>query len=203
MPKKKVTVTYLCQICLDEHKNRADALQCEERGVAIPEFKRHEVVELVGSSSNKYITVSSGFNFRIQDGTKGVVHDDGGNDDKIDPHLLPAYYEVWIQTSGGPYKRELATVARKYLRKVTINDGASCPLCASSAEMAKDICSPFLTIGSGLFLFKNVPTHKCSNCCVEFFTTKQAKKVELLAKKRIKWPLADTHRLIRELEFRY
>lgn len=201
MPIKKVTVTYLCKICLiREYESREGALSCEERGVAIPEFKRYEVVELFGLLAAQ-ATVSSGYKVKVRDGTRGVVCDEGG--DKHDPHRLPFYYEVWIQTIGGPYKKELALISRESLGKVTVKDGTICPLCSSSAKISKDVCSPFLTMGNGLPLLTNMPLQKCSHCNIEFFTTEQSERVELLVKKKTKWSLANTQRLIKEHLFNY
>ena len=204
MPEKKVTVTYLCEICTEEHNDRESALECEKRGVAIPEFKRHEVVEFVGLSGDVIVTVSSGFRVNVQNGTKGVVHDAVVDNDKsFDPHRLLAYYEVWIRTVGGTYKKELAAISREDIRKVTVRDGALCPLCESSTGITKDVSGPVLNIGDRLPFLRNVPMRKCSDCDVEFFTTQQSKRVGLLIKKETRWPLANTQRLVREDQFQF
>lgn len=197
MPKKKVTITYLCEICLSEFPYQESALVCEKRGVAIPDFKSNEVIELVGLLQ---VTVFSGFKVKLQNGTKGIVNSGGcgRRDDYVEPHKLPAYYEVWIQTPGGPDKKEIVEILRENLRKVIVKDGAFCPLCASAAKPVKEVCHMFLTTKSELPLLKNVPMQKCSNCNAEFFTTEQSKKVELLVRKKIKWPVANTQRLLKE-----
>lgn len=201
VPKKKITITYLCEICFSEHNGLEGALVCEQRGVFIPEFKRHEVVELVGLSADVQVRVSSGFEVRVQNGTKGIVHGEGLSHELSSPHQLPTYYEVWIQTSGGPYKREVAEFSRKNLKIITVKDGTFCPLCASGAKPAKEAHYTFLVLGKGFPLLKNVPMYKCSNCNAEFFTIEQSKKVELLIGKKIKWPVANTHRLLKEFQF--
>jgi DNA-directed RNA polymerase subunit RPC12/RpoP len=206
MPKKKVTVTYLCEICSEEHQSRISALLCEREGVAVPEFKRFEVAELFGFSDKeqKVVNVSSGARFKVGNGMKVVVHDDGGDRNGFpNPHLLPAYYEVWIQTIRGLYRKELASFSRENLRKVKIKDGTICPLCGSRAETAKEMCSPVLTFGSEFSLLSNASIQKCLNCGGKFFTAQQLRVVEMFIKKNSKWPLANTRRLVEERRFQY
>lgn len=202
MPEKKVAVTYLCEICLDEHDSEKDALVCEARGIAIPEFKRREVAELVNWPVGMNATTLSGYKVAVPSGTKVVVYDQEA-DGTINPHLLPAYYEVWLRTPNGQYKRELTVVSRENLKKITIKDGSTCPLCLSKAEATKIGCDPFLALGSGLPLLKNLPAHKCTDCNTEFFTTDQSARAQTLMSKKAKWPLANTKRLILEHQFQF
>ncbi len=204
MPKKKVSITYLCEICLSGYKNRIDALACENSGVAIPEFKCHEVVQLVGLSAGVNVTPLSGFKFELKNGILGIIHDiESYVDLNINPHLLPAGYSIWIRTLSEPSQRELINISREKLRKVTVREGTACLLCASRIETKKDFYSPVFNLGSKLPFLKDIPICCCLNCNAEFFTTKQSRNVDLLIQKKIKWPLADTRHLVRKCQFQY
>ena len=204
MPKKKVTVTYLCEICSSEYGNKEGALECEKGGIAVPEFKRFEVAELVGFSDKEqnFVEASSGLKFEVRNGMKVVVQDCGGVSSSINPHLLPFYYEVWFYP-GSPFKKHLVSFSRENIRKIAIKNGTICPLCSRSAFTTDYIFGPVLTLGSGLPFLRNIPIQGCCYCEVKFFTTQQLKKVELFIKKNTKWPLANTRRLVEELRFQH
>jgi DNA-directed RNA polymerase subunit RPC12/RpoP len=204
MPKEKTVTTYLCEICGGEHQNKDNAIVCENRGIAVPEFKRYEVVELVGLSS--VVVVSSGLKLPIQPGTKAVVHDDGGDEEtKIDPHLLPTFYEVWVKTPNGSHKSQIAVVRRENMKKTFLNDGSIfCPLCGHRTQSIKSVASPYLSIVSGgLPPLKDMPMERCINCNVEFFTSQQSERADLFIFNNTKWKLADTKLLVKEHQFRF
>ena len=201
MPKKIVRVTYACGICSSEHEKREDAIECENRGLAMPEFKRHEVVELINFPPASTVVVSSGYRFALGSGIEGVVHTDGLEEGSPNPHLLPARYDVWLKTPGGPYKKELATFDREDLKRAAVKNSDPCPLCGS-AECRKKLTSGSLLSLEDRFPFlRRIPVRVCSNCDVEFFTTEQSRYAKAIALERKSWLLADTRRLIRKREF--
>lgn len=124
MSKKKVTITYLCKICLGEYKSRKGALGCEKQGIASPEFKRDEVVELVGIPTKEKIIFLSGraVQYRKIEGGLGKIIEDYYDDeeDGFNPHFLPDFYLVCFETPGG---KEVAVIPRQNLRHAAV-DGA-------------------------------------------------------------------------------
>lgn len=202
MPKKKVTVTYLCEICSSEHKDRKGALDCEKRGIAIPEFHRYEVVKLANLPNDMIKTFSGLLKINAND-VSCIVHDDARcGDEDLNPHLLPLCYEIWIPTPDRSRKRELASVSRENLRKVTVKDKTSCPVCKGRAETIKDFYNQTFFIEAEL-PFLNIPMQKCLKCGERFFTTRQLGRVKLAIKKDNKWLWADIRRLIRNYQFQY
>lgn len=207
MPKKEVvvTTTYSCNICFEEYQSLDDAVQCEGRGVALPEFKEHEVVELINIPADKEATVASGHKTAIQNGMKAVVHSDDF-EEKHNPHQLPAYYEVWIATPNGKYDREITGFSRENLKKAVVEGGSRCPLCLTEAILTEGIMSRYLCLMDGLPHIGKVPMYECKKCNAEFFTDSQSRYVELATKremKRMRKKLANTKQLIKKKEFQY
>jgi len=65
-----------------------------------------------------------------------------------------------------------------------------------------DRTSTFVYFGSDrevLFLLLEVQV--CSHCNAKFFTTEQARKAEARIRMKVKWPIADTKKLIKEDAF--
>lgn len=185
MPERKVTVTYLCGICSYEYQSQEDARDCEKDGVAIPEFERKEVVKLVGFPD-------------VPSGTKGIIHSEGGESD-FNPHLLSVYYEVWTKNYFGSIKRKLVCISREHLVKVEVEDNVCCPLCNSNSRAQEG------TFDSDCWLFPlvKVVIQKCLGCGAEFLTTNQLRKAQLIVQKKVRWPLVDTRRLVKEHQFQY
>lgn len=207
MPKKKVVVTntYSCNICFEEYQSLDDAVQCERRGIALPEFKEHEIVELINIPAGKKATVVSGHKTVIQNGMKAVIHSDNFKE-KHNPHQLPAYYEVWIATPNGKYNREVTGFSRENLKKAVVENGSQCPLCSLEATLTEKIHGGYLCSMDGLPYIGKVLMYKCKNCNAEFFTDSQSRYVELATKrkmKRTKKKLANTKQLIKKKEFQY
>lgn len=204
MPRKKVVITYICDICHHEHTTKENALACEARGLAIPEFKRHEVVRLAGlPNGSEEIHVSSGFQFNVRDGAMLVISDNG-RDEIPNPHMLPYSYDAWIQTHGRPagdHREIVGGIPRTYLRKASIRSGAVCPLCGSATQQVKQYLVGLLGLGDGFPPIKKVPMHECQRCKIEFFSDDQLKNAESKVRSRTKWPIADTHHLIRKDQF--
>ncbi len=205
MPKKEVvvTTTYSCNICFEKYQSLDAAFQCENKGVALPEFKEHEVVELINIPAGKEATVSSGHKTAIQNGMKAVVHSD--DLEKYNPHQLPAYYEVWIATPNGKYDREITGFSRENMKRTVVEDGSRCPLCSSETTLTKGI-SWMSGNGLPLSLMRKVRMYECKKCNVEFFTDSQLRYLDLLTKrtmKRMKKKLANTKQLIKKREFQY
>jgi len=204
MPKKNVITTYTCDICHHEHTTEEKALACEARGLAVPEFKRHEVVKLVfPPPDTRNITVSSGFQFNVKSGTKMIISDNA-KEEVSNPHMLPDNYDAWIQTSGRPdgdHREMIDGISRMFLRKVSIKNGAVCPLCGSVTRQIKEHLFGLLCFGDGFPTIKDIPVHKCRRCGVVFFSDDQLRNVESRMRNKAKWPIADTRRLIREGQF--
>lgn len=201
--KKVVKTTYACGICDDEYDKPEDALECEKKGVAIPEFKQFEVVKIIDFKFGLLLKASSGFKTPFWTGIKAVVHNNPARS-WPNPHLLPYAYEIWISTLGGPYKKELISIPRKHLKRVRIRGGLICPLCESVASPAnKTGFYNFFSFGSKLPHLINISMRRCQECNVEFFTDDQSLKVETTLRKKIKWPIANTRTLIRESAFQY
>jgi len=84
MPKRNIVITYTCDICHHEHTTEEKALACEARGLAVPEFKRYEVVKLVfPPPDSRDMIVSSGFRFNVKNGTKMIISDNARARDDI------------------------------------------------------------------------------------------------------------------------
>lgn len=207
MPKKETITTFLCRICSERCEDYKAAFRHERLGVAMPEFKRHEVIKLVKlpelSADVKIISLS-GSDIRVQNGTRGVIGGDGGNDNHLNPHLPPFYYEVWFNALDKPHHKGLAIVARDNIKRVTIRRRGRCPLCASDDTYIKKISNePLLSVMDGFPVMHRLPVCRCSYCGVDFFTLEQSRHVEEIAREQVKWPLADTCRLLKEQLFRY
>jgi hypothetical protein len=210
MSKKVVTTKFACGICETEFETREAALECEKQGVALPEFKRFEVVEFVNLSETVMTRTVSGFQTLVQNGTKAVIYDNA-KEGQPDPHLLPLAYDVWLYTPGAKIGnrdslRELALVVEQnLLKRVGINNDNCCPLCGSGnvATTREVVAYDYLGLRSGLPLLKEVEVQKCSNCTVTFLTTAQSRKIDQLVRQRCKWPIANTKKLIRNHEFDY
>jgi len=204
MPKKNVVVTYTCDICHHEHTTEEKALACEARGLAVPEFKLHEVVKLVfPPPDSRNMIVSSGFRFNVENGTKMIINGNG-RDEASNPHMLPDSYDAWIQTSGRPdgdHREIIDGISRMFLRRVSIKNGATCPLCGSVTHQIKELLFGLLGFGDGFSTIKNVPMHKCRRCGIVFFSDDQLRNAEFRMRSKSKWPIADTSRLTREHQF--
>jgi len=204
MPKKNVIITYTCDICHHEHATKESALACEARGLAVPQFKHYEVVKLVfPAPASRDMTVSSGFQFSVKNGTKMIITDNG-RDDIPNPHMLPYNYDAWIQTSGRPdgdHREIIGGISRMFLRKVSIKNGSACPLCGSTTRQVKQYLTGLLCFGDGFPTIKNIPMHKCQKCGIRFFSDDQLRNAESKMRNKAKWSIADTRRLIKERQF--
>lgn len=209
MPTKKVKISYLCNICYEEYIESGNlvALECESRGVALPEFKTGQVVKLIGlPDEGADATVYSGHKVHVQNGHKAIVHWDDVND-RYNPHLLPQYYEAWLATPGNPshYKRELARLSREHLAPTSVRNGLKCPLCSSDAHLSKNFMGRiYIGLGGTILPFaKKMKAYQCVNCNAVFLTDEQSLRINEFVEKNIKWSLRDTKKLIREHEFQY
>jgi len=200
--KKVVEVTYACEICDREHNTAQRALECEKRGIAIPEFKHFEVVELINLKSGETLIMESRLRFPFQPGLKAVIHEN--SDEECDnPHLLPYKYSLYFSTPEG---LQLGSgVSREFLKKVRIKDGLTCPLCKSPANPIRERAYDYLYYSVGLPLLTKISVQRCTGCNVKFFTYAQSVKVGLLMIKKLrakaKWPIANTKKLVREFDF--
>lgn len=201
--KKVVKTTYACGICNHEYDKPEGALECEKSGTAIPEFKQFEVIELVGIKPGELIQTVSGHKIPFRPGMKAVIHDNakGG---WPDPHLLPKAYEVWVLKVSQSHKdkRELISgVEREYLKRAGTKRGLICPLCESATFPVQERSYDYFQFGSGLPLLENISARECKECDAKFFTDSQSLGVETTIRKRIKWPIANTEKLVREYQF--
>ena len=201
---KKITkITYACEACNHEYDTPQEAWECESRGIAIPEFKQFEVVELVNLRPGETLRIESGFEFSFQPGLKAVVHDNPS--EGTNPHLLPNNYSLYFSTPEGEGHHFGSSVPREYLKKVRVKSGLTCPLCKSTAGPVKQRIYDYLHYSPVLLFLKMVSAQTCTKCNVKFFTDAQSKKVELLMRKELKakakWPIADTKRLVKEYAF--
>lgn len=206
MPKKKVTITYSCNICSDEFNNKESAIECENSGVALPEFIRGEVVELIHFPQNgQKIEVSSGYKILVKNETKGIIQFYwlSYKDKRYNPHELPCYYEIWFATPGGPYKAEISSINRKFLKKTVAKDDAKCPLCETKSNLIENMAYTPLGFDTYLPIIRKVLINRCSNCDSQFFTDNQLKNTKLTINKEMKWKLVDTAKLIKEGKFQY
>ena len=206
MPKRNIVITYTCDICHHEHTTEEKALACEARGLAVPEFKRYEVVKLVfPPPDSRDMIVSSGFRFNVKNGTKMIISDNArARDDIPNPHMLPDNYGAWIQTSGHPdgdHREIIGGISRMFLGKVSIKNGSVCPLCGSVTHQIKEHLFGLLGFGDGFPTIKNIPMHKCRRCGIVFFSDDQLRNAEFRMRSKSKWPIVDTRRLIKEHQF--
>jgi len=201
MPKVKRIVTYSCEICGAEYTSREGAVECEKLGVAIPEYMPLRVVELVGFSGEQELTTLSGYKLKAENGAMGIVDEYEYDGDRYDPHKLPAYYLIRLAAQNGQGKRD-AVISREHLRAWVIKKDAPCPLC--SGETVPTTHSYLeLTWNLPLNMRGVAPARECSNCGVKFLTTRQSREVEAIIKKKMKRPLANRARLIKNEEFQY
>ncbi|MBI2674322.1 MAG: hypothetical protein HYX22_01090 [Candidatus Yanofskybacteria bacterium] len=202
--KKVVKTTYACEICDYEYDTAQRALECEEGGIAIPEFKQFEVVELVNLRPGEILRVESGFEFPFQPGLKAVIHDNAT--ENANPHLLPQKYSLYFSTPRG---RQLgSSVPREFLKRVRVKSGLTCPLCKSTAGPTQTkIAYDYLNYSPFLPFLSTVSAQKCTKCNVMFFTDAQSMKTESLLREKLRsngrWPMADTRKLVREAAFQY
>ena len=204
--KKIVKSTYACEICSLEFDTSQDALECEKRGLALPEFKECEVVEFANLKGVVKAQTVSGFKIEIKNGTKAIIKDDA-REDWPNPHLLPLAYDVWVHTPNKTIGdraifREIAScVGRKNLKKVRIVSSNMCPFCnAVSVQNDWDKSYTYLGLGHKIPLLV-VEVQVCLHCNAKFFTTEQARKAEARIRMKVKWPIADTKKLIKEDAF--
>lgn len=204
MPKKTIITKYACDFCLTEYSSKEDALNCEKRGIAIPEFKLHQVAAIIQFGTRSFLRTVSGLEVEIRNGLNVVIagEDRGDESEWVNPHLLPFYYDVWIPVPA-IHKREIARVSRDNLKKISVKDNARCPICGATVIVTKIKCGAYLEFGSGLPLMKNLPVCRCPVCKTEFFTSKQSGFAEAVMRKNTKKPLADTKLLVRNREFQH
>lgn len=202
--KRVVKVTYACEICDHKYDTPQGALECERTGIAIPEFKRFEVVELINLRPGETLRMESGFEFPFQPGLKAVIHENAN--ESTNPHLLPSKYSLWFSTLK---ERQFgSSVPREFLKKVRVKSWPTCPLCKSPTGPVQ-IETPYDYLYYSPFLpsLRRVTARMCAKCNVKFFTDDQSKKVESLMKKelktKVKWPIADTKKLVKECAFEY
>ena len=206
--KKIVKSTYACEICSHEFDTPQNALECEKRGLALPEFKEYEVVEFANLRGVVKAQTISGFKIQIKNGTKAIIKDDT-REDLPNPHLLPLEYDVWVHTPGKTigdrvvFRETAGSVGRKNLRKVHIVNGNMCPLCNMTLVQSNQDKS-YLYLGLDHKIpFLAVEVQVCLYCNAKFFTTEQARKAEALTRKKVKWPIADTKKLVKEDAFEW
>ena len=183
--KKIVKSTYACEICSHEFDTPQNALECEKRGLALPEFKEYEVVEFANLRGVVKAQTISGFKIQIKNGTKAIIKNDA-KEDWPNPHLLPQEYDVWVHTPGktigdrAVFREIVGNVGRKNLRKVHIVNGNICPLCNTTLVKNKqDKSYSYLGFDRNLPLLR-VRGQLCSHYNADFFTKEQSKKVETL-----------------------
>lgn len=207
MPSKIVKITYSCGICNHEYAKRESAVECEMQGVALPEFKCFEVVEIIGVKYGESLNVSSGLEVPFQTGMKAIIHDNAEESLRnLNPHFLPTNYDVWlsISTPLGSLRRELAChVHRKYLKRLRTRDGFTCPLCKSITVSTQEFGYTYLGLGTQLPMLKRVSAQKCKICNAKFFTDAQSLKTESIIKNRCRWSIANTQKLIQKDAFQY
>ena len=206
--KKIVKSTYACGICFHEFNTPQGALECEQRGLALPEFKEYEVVEFVNLKGVVKAQTISGFKIEIKNGTKAIIKDDT-REDLPNPHLLPLEYDVWVHTPGktigdrAVFRDIAGSVGRKNLRKIRIVSSNLCPLC-NAMWVQTDWTRTFAYLGLGRKVpFLSLEVQVCFHCNAKFFTTEQARKAEALTRKKVKWPIADTKKLVKEDAFEW
>ncbi|MCL5733140.1 MAG: hypothetical protein M1334_00545 [Patescibacteria group bacterium] len=211
MPIKKLNVRYVCEICGQEYDKLKDAKLCEKEGFAVPEFKNHEIVEIFGiiDDAEKYSerTFIGGRKLILKNGMKGIVHCsvDYSKESYTNYHLLPISYAVFFEIPENPRYRGLTVISRDYLRKSFVEldkktNKIICPIC-SGLSISKKMAS--CDVVDGLPSVNDIPTNYCDNCGATFFNSDQITYIETKLIRTLKWPAADTKKLIANVNFRY
>lgn len=200
MPKRVVHITWACKYCYQEHDAKAAALTCENSGLALPEFKRWDLV-LVKLDSGKEII--------------GEIVNYGPDEGFLNPHELPGYYDVNVAYGDynphnykprdyNPFRRYSITVSRDKMKPYRIRSKSACPMCRSTVikREVEELYSPYYFPQFGFM--KNIELSRCGNCGLYFFNKKQNEVVtaKILVKLKGK-KLADTKKLVREHRYQY
>ena len=190
MPKLEIVRYYRCKICDHRSGSRKSALECENRGLAIPEFFERQVVSAF-LADNQIVPA--------------VIYEEYFIDE-TDPHRLPNHYEIFVRDANAPTatKSMAVVVSRENIKPSSANE-ISCPLCPShdlsiyTEKIFRPFCYP-------CFYLKNVKLMKCNNCGVRFLSDNQKIGVEAqitvwLMRESKKHRIANTKKLIKNHEF--
>lgn len=190
MPRLEIVRYYRCKICNRRHGSKTGAVECENRGLAIPEFfERQAVFALVSGDQT----------------IPAVIYEEAFEDETA-PHRLPGYYEIFVRDANAPTETKSRTIEvhRENIKPMSVNE-MGCPFCRSrdlsiyTEKAFRPFCQPW-------FYLKNVKMMKCSDCGMRFLSDNQKIRVEAqiavwLKRESKKHRIADTKKLIKDHEF--
>ena len=202
MPKREVRteIIWKCNLCHSEHSSKEAAQDCEKRGLALPEFKKWDLVLIKPKDSKEFL---------------GEVVSYGPDEGFPDPHMLPGYYDVNVTyrdynpgnhkpLENNSLRRHGITIPRDVMKPYIIKSGAICPMCESPSirKEVQRVYDPYCLLQLNFLV--NIELSRCGSCGLYFFNKTQSRVVtrKILSKLRGK-KLADTKRLAREHEYQY
>lgn len=189
MPRLEIVRYYRCVICDKRHDSKAGAVECENRGLAIPEFFEKQLVSAT-----------------VGDRTVAAVIFKEYFEDKTDPHRLPNYYEIFVRNAEAlaATKSKMVVVHWKNIKPISANE-LNCPFCLSQ-NLSIDTEKIFNPFHYPWFYLKNVKMMKCNDCGKRYLSDNQKIRVEAqiaawLKGQSKKYRIADTKQLIKNNEF--
>lgn len=180
MPRKIERVSWGCDLCGQEYTAEASAKECENRGVAIPEFKGFELVVATLSDGKKVIAQILGY---------------GPEDGVQNPHEVPDLYDISISErdynpSGRRKNGRHPCTMRAWpyyprtgiIRLHIVEVGANCPIC-DSPKIDQDMERHYSPYQNGsLGSMASAPICRCGECGLRFFNRTQQESVNRWAK---------------------
>lgn len=186
MPKRVVTteIHWQCKMCRHPYIKKEDAVSCEAQGLALPKFKRGDIVYVRDfADSNKIIV--------------GVIMSYGWTDDRTYPnsHRSDDCYDVNVlHRDHNPNN----AILQSLFARVGLTVGCNkvwryplkrnvCPMCESTdiTVIQERTYTPHYFTMYKLAFLKNVEMSFCGNCRLSFLTKKQSQLVDMKIRKKL------------------
>lgn len=205
MPKRqrKVAISWTCDVCHQEHETKEGAIACENKGLALPEFKKLDLVRIALKDGRVVIGQIVGY---------------GPDEGHQDPHLLPGLYDVnityrdynprnYLPRDNNPLMMLGHPECPRDIMKLYIADGPACSICQSTdlqraiEEFYAPYCCMPLAAGDCL---DDVEVCRCGDCGLRFFNKEQSESVNQKIRAKLKGvKVADTKKLIKRGEVQH